>query len=217
MPAGTSEIKNPGCGGFSLIELLTVIAILAILAVASMAAFTNIGRAGNLTKTGNDIGGLLELARAHAMAQNTYVWVGFEEGTDGVLLVGVAASRNGGATPSAADVVQLGPLKRFERVKMVALPDNAPHRKPEDGVRQLTSITSAIFSFTAGSGANATVFDNRVIQFNSLGESRVESGQLYKAVEIGLQKATDGGIRDPENYVALQLGRLSGSVSLYRP
>jgi prepilin-type N-terminal cleavage/methylation domain-containing protein len=204
-------------GAFSLVELLVVIAIVSILMVAAVTAFTTIGRAGKLTKTGYDIAGLIEQARSYAMAQNTYVWIGFETDTNNSLVVGVVASRNGEASPAASDVIQLRPLSRFERVQLVALPADKPHREPEDGVTQMTSVTSAIFPFRAGSGPNGTDFNSRVIQFNGRGESRVVSSRLHKALEIGLQGAVDGNIQEPENYVAIHLGSLSGSVSVYRP
>ena len=63
---------------FSLIELLIVIAIIAVMAaLASSTGFMKSG--GDFTKAAYDISGVLDQARAYAMANNTYVFVGIGE------------------------------------------------------------------------------------------------------------------------------------------
>ena len=64
---------------FSLIELLVVMAIIGILAALAIPAMNSIKGAGNVTKAAYDIAGVLEQARAYAMANNTYVFVGIAE------------------------------------------------------------------------------------------------------------------------------------------
>ena len=59
--------------------MLVVIGIIAILLVAIVPAFTKIKTAGDITNAANTIKDALEQARAFAMANNTYVWVGFYE------------------------------------------------------------------------------------------------------------------------------------------
>ena len=65
--------------GFTLMELLVVIALISILMVLALPAFTSIKGAGEVTKAAYDMAGTLEQARAYAMANNTYVFVGFTE------------------------------------------------------------------------------------------------------------------------------------------
>ena len=65
--------------GFTLLELLVVIAIIAILMVLIAPAFTNIKSGNDITTAAYTISGTLEQARNYAMANNTYVWVGFYE------------------------------------------------------------------------------------------------------------------------------------------
>jgi prepilin-type N-terminal cleavage/methylation domain-containing protein len=65
--------------GFTLLELLVVIAIIAILFVLVAPAFTNIKTGNDITTASYTITGALEQARNYAMANNTYVWVGFYE------------------------------------------------------------------------------------------------------------------------------------------
>ena len=93
---------------FTLMELMLVIAIMVIVAAFIAPAFTSIKGAGDVTGAIYNIGGLLEQARSYAMANQTYVWVGFEEvdaskdpsvnpqtiGT-GRIAVAVVASRDG--------------------------------------------------------------------------------------------------------------------------
>ena len=197
---------------FSLIELLVVMAIVAILATVSLTAFTQIGQSGALTKTGSDIAGMLEQARAYAVAHNASVWVGFSTGDDDALLVGVMTSRNGDSQPATNEQVSLSRVRRFDRVKLVVLADADGRPAASDGA-QLANLSSAIFPFSLGK----TSFTNRVVQFNSRGESRILPNQTFKVTEVGLQQYSDGQIRNPQNHVAIQVGGLSGAVSLYRP
>jgi len=72
-------------GGFTLLELLVVIAIIAILMVLVAPAFTNIKSGNDITTAAYTISGTLEQARNYAMANNTYVYVGFYEENAGSL------------------------------------------------------------------------------------------------------------------------------------
>ena len=68
-----------GAPAFTLIELLVVIAIIAILMALAAPAFHSIKGGGDLTKAAYDIAGVLDNARAYAMANNTFVYVGIAE------------------------------------------------------------------------------------------------------------------------------------------
>lgn len=73
---------------FSLVEMLVVIGIMILMMGLAIPAFNMIKGGGDVTKAAYDIAGVLEQARTYAIANNTYVWVGFFE--------------EDGATPSAA-------------------------------------------------------------------------------------------------------------------
>lgn len=64
---------------FSLVELIAVVAIMAIVMVFAVPAFQTIKSASDLTDAANGIAGTLERARAYAMANNLYVYVGLAE------------------------------------------------------------------------------------------------------------------------------------------
>src|ERR1700722_5827359 len=70
---------------FTLVELLMVIVIIAVMLVLSIPAFYAIKGGSDITKAAYDISGVLEQARTYAMANNTYVWVGFYEEDGSVL------------------------------------------------------------------------------------------------------------------------------------
>ena len=195
---------------FSLIELLIVITIIAVLSALALPAFNSIRNAGGLTKNANDIAGILEQARAYAMAQNTYTWVGFRKDGADTLVVGVIASRTGSSIPSTNDVVQLGKITRFENIQITNnLPANSGAR-PAANV-QLMDATNFVFT----SGTNS--FSSQVVRWDSRGEARISALQLSRIIEIGLQGSAGGTIRNASNNAAVQIGGLSGAVIVYRP
>ena len=68
-----------GGTAFSLVELLMVIAIIVLMMVLMIPAINSIKSGGDLTKAAYDIAGVLDNARAYAMANNTFVYVGIAE------------------------------------------------------------------------------------------------------------------------------------------
>ncbi len=65
--------------GFTLVELLVVLVIMAILSSLVVAAFNSIGDSQSFASQSNDFQQLLDDARAYAMANNTYTFIGIEE------------------------------------------------------------------------------------------------------------------------------------------
>jgi prepilin-type N-terminal cleavage/methylation domain-containing protein len=193
---------------FSLIELLVVMAIIAILSSLAIPAFNAIRGAGSLTKAANDVSGILEQARAYAMAQNTYVWVGFKKEGSDTLLVGVSASPSG--TTNANNLVSISRLVRIENLQLVEAP--ASTARPQSNVVQLFGSGTA-FPFSSGTNA----FANQILRWNSRGEARLDSATLSRVIEIGLQPSANGVIRNASNYLAIQINALSGAVSVFRP
>ena len=65
--------------GFTLVELLVVIALMVLILSLALPSLRSMKGAGDVTKAAYDVIGVLEEARAYAIANNTYAWVGFTE------------------------------------------------------------------------------------------------------------------------------------------
>ena len=120
--SGISPNRRP-TAGFSLIELLAVMAVLAMMMALVAPALSSIKGGNDISRSAYDIATTLQEARSYAIANNTYVWVGFYEedgsksstspatpGNGGRIVVSVVASQDGtrysdasvdGATPAA--------------------------------------------------------------------------------------------------------------------
>src|SRR5688572_5550915 len=119
---------------------MVVIGVIVLLASLLAPAFTNLKGAGDLTTAAETIAGTLTQARTHALANNTYTWVGFYEEAStstaastatppypgkGRLLLAIVRSRDGTSIfdendPSAGlpatRIAQVGKLVKLEGV-----------------------------------------------------------------------------------------------------
>jgi type II secretory pathway pseudopilin PulG len=106
-PSQWSIVSSPW-SAFTLVEVLVVIGIIALLMVLIVPAFTNIKTGSDATSAAYTIKGVLDTARTHAKANNTYVWVGFfeEDGSipsasptatpgNGRIVMSIVASKDG--------------------------------------------------------------------------------------------------------------------------
>jgi prepilin-type N-terminal cleavage/methylation domain-containing protein len=232
--------------GFTLIELLVVLAIIALLAVAMTPAFNAFAGANALTKAASDISSTLEYARAYAMANSTYVYVGFQEvdgikptSTDGTgrLMVDVIASSNGtrpytslsGAAPSiTTNVIQINKIEALDNVHLAAattLTNGNMSTRPVAAV-DLSSIDStASFQWPLTNPAFQNMF-KKVIEFDPQGTARVQTGANFDSsisnyIEIPL--VTAHGDQAPTtqaqlaNQAAVQVDGMTGALRTYRP
>ncbi len=151
-PANAGPLRS---AAFTLVELLAVMSIVLIMAALVIPAFNAITGAGDVTKAAYDLAGALELARTYALANNTYVWVGFYEddetqsspnaiatGKGGRVILSVVASRNGTRYNDAMNVIpkafgsgdpnnmvalaQVNKLIKIDNVHMAALNSGLP-------------------------------------------------------------------------------------------
>src|SRR5438477_1078362 len=159
--------------GFTLIEMMVVIAIIAILMALIAPAFTSLKGAGDVTSAAYTIKGVLDQARTYAMANNTYVWVGFyEENTTataptnvappypgkGRVVMAVVYSQDGTSALSASPP-QIGKLTKIEGIHLTdvgAPPSPTPSPMPD------ASSLAARSGLPYTSGSPSTDYQNRI-------------------------------------------------------
>ena len=239
----TYSSMNSNVRAFSLIETLMVAAVATVLMTLVIPSMSSIRGAQSFTRVGADIEATLEQARSYAMANNTYVFVGFAE-VDGVqsesvrpqqpgtgrLLVGVAASKDGTrgyevANPGsswsgAANLVPLSKLRRFDGVHLAdVLPSPTADMQPVADSSKLGQVTvTTPFDWPIDGGQKVCTF-SRVIQFDPQGSATIPSGdELSRWLEVALRPARGSQI-DPAspNFAALQINGITGAVRLFRP
>lgn len=78
-PMNAMTMQRGNKGGFTLIELLTVLSIMGVLAALTVPVVQSLQKAGGFTQSVYTMADSLNFARAYAMANNTYVYVGLTE------------------------------------------------------------------------------------------------------------------------------------------
>ena len=175
-----------GPRAFTLIELMVVIGIVVLLTVLAVPAFTNLKSSGDLTKVADMIAGTLAQARTHAMANNTYTWVGFYEEAAGAatatnttppypgkgrLILAVVAAKDGtsGCEDAASTtgsripltpgkITQVGKLVKIEGVHMTDIGAPAPGATPPADANSIDARPD--FPYT--NNAPALDYQNRI-------------------------------------------------------
>jgi prepilin-type N-terminal cleavage/methylation domain-containing protein len=232
-----SAAKRRAVGAFSLIELLSVMAIIGMLTAAVIPALNSIKSGGGVTSAAYDISSTLEQARAYAMANNTYVFVGLAEvsGTaaesgaqqsgSGRVVVAAAGSRDGTRSfgTGNANLVPLSKLRRFDNVHLantVPNQDNSSRPSVADDYRagNVAFVAERTFGWPLA-GNSPTYTFSKIIQFDPRGTASVQSSarHLPQWMEIGLVPTKGDTIVQSANYAALLLDGVTGSVKIYRP
>lgn len=108
---------------FTLLELLIVIGLTLLVMALVAPAFNSLQGGGAMTRAINEVSGLLELARAEAMATRSYVYLGFANTTNAEqnaeLRVAAVISTDGSSDTSAANLRPLSKLTKFPNIQMV--------------------------------------------------------------------------------------------------
>jgi type II secretory pathway pseudopilin PulG len=224
---------------FTLLELLIVLGIIIILTVLTVPAFTTRKSADDLTSAADTIKGAFEQARTHAMANNTYTWVGFagsvgsnSTAVTGQVQMAIVASTDGtnlwsanGSLP-AGSLKQIGKLITLNNVHIgdTGVPSNDgtefESRPAIDADHRISSSADTPYPFTV-----QQVTFNKWIQFSPRGEALLHGGtfSVVSYSEVGLLPThgatlavTQSGNVYLGNLAAIQVSGYGGSVRIYR-
>ena len=192
--------------GFTLVEMLTVMAIIVVLLTILAPVVTSVSTSRTLANAGGDIASTLEQARTYAMANNTYVYVGFFEadatqsaglrpqspGT-GRVYVGAIATRdgtNGYSTEiwTTSNMVDLNKPQRFDGVHFTG----ADITKALTTMDQNLSKTDVVLFPSSGSSGSSELYESSVLSFNA--PSQATTGKICTFNQV-IQFAPTGGAK----------------------
>jgi len=117
---------------FTLVEMLVVMGIIVVLMALMGPAMNALKSANDVTKAAYDIIGVLDNARAYAMSNNTYVYVGFEEVDASVSeskTPQTAATANAGGRLAIATIAMKDGTRGYEYTSTIANPAWSAYNK----------------------------------------------------------------------------------------
>jgi prepilin-type N-terminal cleavage/methylation domain-containing protein len=205
--------------GFTLVELLCVLAIMSVLAAGSWMAIGAFVGGNRLTNNIYELSGFVQQAKTLAVAQNTYVWLGFHPATqDGVPVVVVVAvaGKSGLSTDLANNNVQQ--LSVSTTLHNVTLDQTQAYLSLPGVDKNANSDAASLSGYTfnqsvAGQG-NLTF--SEVIAFSPDGSANLPQADgsltLASCIGIGINAAPAKATRS----AALQIHGLSGQVSVFQ-
>jgi prepilin-type N-terminal cleavage/methylation domain-containing protein len=224
---------------FSLVEMLVVISIMAILTAIAAPSLMGPTSSGRMNKNLLKLSGLLEEARQYAIAQNTYVWVAFEPGTDATgaktLSVALVASNDGtdpaspsswsgnsyGTVPSA----QMGLVSKIVTLNQFSLSDAGTYGTAilpslpatptpvSSPANSLASNSSGFFNLQIPGTSGLQTF-TEAVEFTPTGEARNGSNPV-DLVELDCQPQR-GTSSDTNNVAVIRVNGLTGESIIYR-
>jgi len=223
--------------GFSMVELLVVLAIISIMSAVAVTAIASLGKADGFNIAMSSVSLVLERARAYAMANNTYVFVGIEEtdaaqtatdiqqtggGHIGRVAIQAFASVDGTMNLASSNLVSINKLQILNNVDIPAslsqtsgalagrpttTPDFNMGASSFPVLSNASSITSRNYTF------------NKVIAFDSLGVVHVPAATPssgYQYIEIDVQP-TNGNVIPSKvsNVGVVEIDATTGAVTVY--
>ncbi len=200
--------------GFSLIELLTVVCLMTLMTAISIPAVIGMRKAQAMSSAVSGISLQLEQARTYAMANNTYVWVGFEsDSTQQYLKVQIVAGLTGELTDLAlpSTYAPLAPATKYPRLILQSI-NGIPGLESADDI---LDSQSKLGTFTLNGGGASTTY-KYILRYSPSGEASISGGMVSRRIQIGLQPVVSSNASD-KNVAALQVGGLTGQVLIFRP
>lgn len=207
--------------GFSLIELLAVMAIITLMTAAVVPAINGLKSTGTLSSAAYEIAGTLEQARAYAMANNTFVYVGFAERDqldigktgEGQIVMAAMGSKNGSRAFDAANLTALTRLRKLPNVQMQDnLPNSGGMTRP--AVQSSYQVGGDSFAAQDSFTLSGVTF-TKILQFDPRGMASVQSRSttVPQWMEIGLA----GAVGASADSAAVVVDGVTGVAKIYRP
>ncbi|XHR31111.1 MAG: type II secretion system protein [Chthoniobacteraceae bacterium] len=210
------KARSADRSGFTLLELLAVMGIVAFVAAFGAPAVLNPrGGAAIMNKSVLDMSLLMEQARTYAMANNTYVWIGFSQDTQKTTVTVAAVAGVSGAATDINSSVSLRSICKPQVFDNLALCSIATETLSRESAVDIIATSGSEATFQRSSAAGTVTYGN-LIQFGSSGDVRVPGGSVSRWLELGMQ-SLHGGKADTANIAAMQVGGLTGQVRVYRP
>lgn len=203
--------------GVTLVELLVVISLIALMASFGGSALQSLVGGGSTNKAVSDLAGTLELARSFAMANNTYVRVGFHVAstsarslpTTAVVSVYSADGSNATAMSTATWPLLSKPLFLDNFVPNSALNGTAPNTSlDEDPFSSSSSFGSLDLTLPDLGPVSFTSF----VEFTPAGEARLSAGQSKRYIKIGINRARG----NPSDPFILRVSGINGDIVTLR-
>ncbi len=174
-------------------------------------ALVSIAQGQGMKRAIGDVSGLVEQARAEAMATSTWTWVGFSQSTTGPspeLLMVMVSSLDGTTNMAAANLRMVSRPIRIQNVKLLPiLTDWA------GGIDGIVRFDDASFAFSQTIQNKTVNFGETVLGFNSQGEATLGNGAVPAWIEIGLREMK-GTKEITEKTASIRVSGYSGQVDV---
>lgn len=208
--------------GFSLVELMCVVAVVSVMASLAWPAVVGLVSGNRLTNNAYQLSGLVQQARATALAQHTYVWVGFYSytGQDGAPSMMVATLSGNSGLTSDLQSNNYAMASKPAILKNVALASTGAYASlPGLDSTDNTDVASQSFTFHLNVPGYPNAPFSNVIVFGPDGQAslpQTSSGalQLVQCIGVGLNTAPNSGSH--LHTAAIQVHGLSGQVSVFQ-
>ncbi len=231
--------------GFSLVELLCTITIVCLFLVTTIVGFKSIFGA-EFDSEVSDLADTLIRARAHAMANDTYTFVGIEETNDSVpstasqtagsgrLGVTIVASNDGTAgysvtapaALSASNLTSVSSLRHFENMHLLASSgiSNLPNASSGAtyNIQGTNSLTKFQWPLTGAAEYSFGATPGTVIQFSPQGEAQImptgtTNDSILQWIEIDLEPTHGANVpKTATNTAVILIAGSTGAVMVYR-
>lgn len=191
-------------GAMSLMEILLVVALVAVMATLVMPAFVAIAQGSGMKRAILGVSDSLEQARTEAMAQSTWVLVGFSQDATSVpqnLTVMTMASRDGTTNTAPANLMPLSKPIKVDNVQI--LPSSLTSTNP--------ILKGSQFEFTSTVAGASRRFYGTVIAFSPQGEAILTNSTVSSWIEIPLQELR-GNTPITNKTASIRVSGVSGQV-----